>query len=208
MIIQDVINIAKYSELGNLAIKDNTEAVVSFINLGLIELYTRFPIKTEEYAVSLVSDQTDYTVPTDFMYATKAEGDIDGNTDPYTEIPINDTNNELSITFPHWKLLKVPVELQTEKSVTEVTLTYVSKPSIITSTSLRDDIELPDTLIDALISYIGYRAHVGVRGDQQAEGSTHWQRFERNCKKARDLGVAFPINKLDMSERVSTRGFV
>ena len=42
MTVQDVITYVKYSELSQLAIKDDSVAVMSFINLGMIELYKRF----------------------------------------------------------------------------------------------------------------------------------------------------------------------
>ena len=35
MIIQDIVNLAKYSELFGVAVKDDIDAITSFINLGM-----------------------------------------------------------------------------------------------------------------------------------------------------------------------------
>ena len=203
MNVQEVIDIAKYSELNNLSVKDNNEAIVSFMNLGMIELYTRFPIKTEEYSTALVEDQSVYDLPNNFMYALSVYSDT-GTDGELEEYPINDTSNAYSVTFPDWKTVQVPDTI----TGSLITIIYVAKPTTISVDSLTSSIDLPDTLVDALVSYIGYRGNLGIRGDAQSEGASHWQRFERNCKKARELGVAFPIDKLDMSTRINARGFV
>ena len=206
MKIQEVVDIARYSELSSVSVKDDINAIVAFLNIGMTELYTRFPIKTKEYVVELVEGQSLYNLPDDFMYSLSAfiEPEENAANDALVQIAINDEGEEKSIYFPDWKTVQVPDDIISSF----VSIVYVAKPIMISADNLEAEIELPDTLVDALMSYIGYRAHLGVRSDTQSENNAQWQRFERNCEKVRELGVAYPIDTLTMSNRISSRGFV
>ena len=208
MIIKDVVSLAKYSELAGTAIKEDTDAIVAFINLGMLELYKRFPIKVEEHIVTLVDGTMYYEMPTNFMYALEAYGEVtEGSTESSMPIPINESDYDNSIFFIDWNTVQVP------SSVTGsfISIMYVPTPDTITTIQAVDDItqlDIPTSLVDALLSYVGYRAYLGIRSDSQSENNAHWTRFERNCKKAIELGVAYPSESMSMSERVATKGFV
>ena len=205
MIAQEFINIVKYSELANLAIKDNINAILAFLNLGMIELYTRFPIKVEECVIELQENTTIYEMPDNFMYALSAYGEVPENTSGLVNpIAINEEDDPYSIFFPDWNTVQIPAVADGSY----ISIIYVAKPATVTGENLTEELELPDTLVDALASYVGYRAHLGVSGNGQAENNSHWLRFERNCVKARELGIAFPIDSLAMIKRLDTRGFV
>ena len=208
MIIKDIISLAKYSELAGVAVKDDVEAIVAFINLGMLELYTRFPVKTGEYTIALVDEVRYYDMPGDFMYATCAFTKIIENSkEKIAPVSINDDNDEHSIHFNDWNTVHVPASA----AILDITVRYVPKPENITTSQANDGIsplDLPDTLIDCLLSYLGYRAHLGIRSDSQAENNSHWLRFDRNCKKALESGVAFPVDSLRMGTRIVDRGFV
>ena len=100
MILQDVIDLARYSELANTAIKNNTDAIILFLNAGMTELYKRFPLLTNEHIVNLIEGTTDYPLPADYMYVMSAyeEVDVEGEL-RISEVPINDTNNERSKNY-------------------------------------------------------------------------------------------------------------
>ena len=207
MIISDVVKLAKYSELSGLSIKDNIEAIVAFINLGMLEIYTRFPVKVEEHLITLDANETYYKMPSDFMYATYAyaEAPID-SLEQTVELHINDTDNDEGIYFTSWDTLQVP----NPATGAVISVIYVTKPTAITEAQANDgltELALPDMLIDALLSYVGYRGYMGVRADGKSENSSQWLRFERNCKKALENGVASPGESLSMDTRLSTRGF-
>lgn len=204
MKIQEIIEIARYSELGGVAVKDNDTAIVAFMNMGMLELYTRFPIKTQEHVVALVDGTINYALPSDYMYALTAYREPqEGEGDDLIKMPINEEDVEVGVVIPDWRTLQVPSEVEGNF----VSVVYVSKPDTIDVNNLSVEIELPDTLIDALLSYVGYRAHLGVRGDAQSENNAHWQRFELSCKKAEELGVAFPADSWKMDSRIKDRGF-
>jgi hypothetical protein len=208
MNINDVVTLAKYSELSGVAVKNDLAAIVAFINLGLIEIHKRFPIKVKEHMVHLANNVTLYEMPDDLMYALSAFDEVDENAEgePNT-IPINDEDDEKSIFFNDWNSVQVPSPI----SGAHISIIYVAKPETITLADAEEgtvEVDLPDVLIDALLSYIGYRAHMGITGNVQGENNAHWARFERSCNKARELGVAFPADSMNMTERLSGRGFV
>lgn len=204
MIAQDIIDIARYSELNNLAIAKDTNAVISFLNLGLIELYKRFPIKTNEYIINLEEGVYMYEMPADFMYAVTAYGEvIETSTEKVAPIPINEEDDPYSIFFVDWNTVQVPAVA----NGSHISVIYVAKPERIDADDLSVEVELPDSLLEALVSYIGYRAYLNVNGSVQGENSAHWLRFDRSCQKALELGVAFPVDSLKMVTRISDRGF-
>ena len=208
MLITDVVSLAKYSELAGVAAKSNDDAIVAFINLGLIELYGRFPLKVEEVVISLVDNETYYAVPSNFLYPLQAFGEAsEDSPDDAIPISINNSDDPLSIYFNDWKTVQIPAAIDGAY----VSIIYVAKPDPITKAESLDgvtEIQLPDSLIDCLLSYVGYRAHLGVKSDSRSENNAHWQRFERNCNKAQELGVAYPIEELNTSMRLGNRGFV
>lgn len=204
MKIQDIIDLAKYSEASGTAIKDNTDVLILFLNAGMTELYKRFPILTNEHIVTLVEGTTTYSLPTDFMYAMSAYEEVDINgTMTVSEVAINDESNDRSIFFPNHKEVQIPAS----ENGAFISIIYVAKPPYYTNADLTNEIDLPDTLVDCLLHYIGYKAHLGIRSDGQSETNAHYLRFERSCDKARELGVSHPIDSLHTSNRLFDRGF-
>lgn len=204
MIVQDIINAARYSEVGNTAIKDNTDAILTFMNLGLLELHKRFPLRVEQTVLTLSNTTTTFNLPPTFMYPLAAYGeDKDGNIDMEHVLPINDESNPESIFFSTFKQVQVPDTLDGSSAV----IVFAAKPDKYTADDLNIELDLPETLIEPLLHYIGYKAQLGIRGDAQAENNAHWLRFDRSCKQAQDLGVAYPMDSWKMATRIYDRGF-
>jgi hypothetical protein len=205
MVVQDIIDIAKYSELNNLAVKNDINAIVTFMNMGILELYKRFPLKVEEHVITLQDNVTIYDLPSDFMYPLEAFGEVNEfATDKRPPIvPFNDADDPTSIFFPNFTQVQVP--LVTTGSF--ISLIYVSKPARIDEDDLSSEINIPETLVEALVYYIGFRAHTSIKSDGQSENNIHWVRFDQSCKKARELGVAYPMDSWKMNDRLSNRGF-
>ena len=209
MIIKDVITSAKYSELSSVSVKNNVEAIVAFINFGMIELYSRFPIKVEEHVINLVTGTPFYDLPSNFISATGAFAEVpaDSNSgEKFFEIAINDEDDPFSIFINSWKKVQVPASV----TGSFISLLYVAKPEPITLAQAEDgvtELELPDTLVSALMHYIGYKGHLGVKSDAQSENNAQWARFERSCNQAVENGVAFPSDTMSMPDRLADRGF-
>lgn len=207
MIIKDVLSLAVHGELSGVAAKKDNSVIVAFINMGLLELYKRFPIKVEEHIINLVDGVSYYEMPTNFMYSLEAWGEA-RKENPNQDVPIgiNNEDDPNSIFFNDWNTVQVPASVEGSY----ISLLYSAKPAPITLVQAEDgvtELDLPDTLLDALLSYVGYRGHIGVKSDAQTENNAHYARFERNCRKAIELGVAYPSDSMSMAERLSDRGF-
>jgi hypothetical protein len=194
MTIQDVINDVAVGELKQLAVKKDTDAVISYINLGLIELYKRFDLKTDEVVIPLSAAQTIYEMPTNFLAIIEA---LDEAGNWYS---INDEDDALSILTPTFNTIQVP----NPQDGAAISIIYRALPDRITS--VNNTLPLPLSLLDALYNYIGYRGHGAVNGDLKTENNSHYMRFEANCKKARTLGVLTSDDTVNT--KLTDRGFV
>jgi len=209
MIAQDVLDLARHSELGNTAFKilsdENTAAIVSFINMGMIELYKRFVLRTEELILELEDNVTMYTLPSDFMYIIEAYKEVyEYSQFIQKQIPVNDEDSPESIFFPNHTQIQVPAP----STGAFISIIYVAKPQKVTVAALDQELDLPEVLIECLLHYIGYRGHLSIRGDGQSENNAHFARFERSVVKAKELSVTTATDSYGMSERLSNRGFV
>ena len=205
MLISDVITDAKYGELQQLAIKNDDDAVISFINLGLLELYKRFNLRTEEAIITLDSNTTIYTLDPalpnidmlsdcDLMYIINA----------YNEagelIEINNEDDDLSILTPTYNTVQIP----NPADGTYISIFYAAGPTRVTD--LSDTLKLPPALYEALLHYVGYRGHGSVDGNINTENNTHYMRFEKSCDTAKDFGL---VTADDMRLRpVADKGFL
>lgn len=204
MTVQNVIDLARNGELKNIAVRDDVSAVLGFINLGMIELYKRFPIKTEEHIIELQDGVDVYTMPDDFMWIVAAYDEVDEDSEAYVKVmPINEEDNPLSLNTIAWNKVQLPVSILNAY----ISVIYVAAPPVFTEADLAEELPLPPQMVEALLHYIGYRGHGSVDGNIQAENSTHYQRFEASCQRIRQEGMITP-DDLNMDGRLGDRGFV
>lgn len=218
MTISQIVELSKNSDLLNLPINTNNKAIIGFINLALIELYKRFPLKVSEHLIELETGKTIYDLPTDYMWIVAAYQEVDENLDiPYLQVPINEEDNPASVNTIGWNKIQIPVTT----TGAFISIIYVASPI----TCLYDDtadineqfyyidedstkvytIPIPPQMVEALLEYVAYKANktLGVNG--QAEGNIYYQTFETSCQKILQLGM-FSIDDLDMTAR-DLKGF-
>jgi len=188
MLVSDVITDAKYGELRQLAVKDDNTAILSYINMGMLELYKRFSLRTEEAIVTLSAIDTLYSLdPTlpnvdmvddcDLIYIVGIY-DEDGN-----PVEMNNEDEPLSVLTPNYDTIQVPSPADN----TYLSVIYVATPTRLTSTTSK--IKLPSSLYEALLHYIGYRGHGSIDGNINTENNTHYMRFEKSCETAKAYGL-------------------
>lgn len=204
MTIEEVIELARQGELQSLSVKDKTDAILGYINLGMLALYDRFPLKTEEYIFERTLLTDIYDLPPDNLRIVSAYGTIIKDNKPMlAELAINEENNPYSINAISWDKIQVSNGITTGA----VSLVYVASPRTYTVDDLADTIDLPPQFIEALLHFIGYRAHGAVTGKAQDEYNVHWQRFENKCKELLSQG-RYTSDDVAMTERLNSRGFV
>lgn len=204
MTISDVITLAKNSELQTLASSFDDEVILGFINLGMIELYKRFPLSIEEYVIEIEEDVTEYKLPSDYMWIISAYGEISTDSDKAVQVlPVNEGDTLLGVNTVRWDTVQIPTELPGEF----VSIVYEAAPTSYTIADLDVDVDLPIQLIDTLLLYIGYRAHTALDASMDKDDNVYYQRFEANCKKVEFMGM-ISSDGINMSTRISDRGFV
>ena len=202
MTIQQVIDIAKYGELSQLSVKDDITGVLTYLNLGMLELYKRFPLKIEEHIITLVEGQSIYDMPENYMWIVAAYEEAPDDTDIYVQpIPINKEDDEKSVNTIGWAQVQVP--LVTTGSF--ISIIYVAAPSIYTDLDLAEQIAIPPQMLEPLLHYIAFKAH-GTMDNGAAEDNVHYQRFEMSCDRILAKGM-FNQDDLYMTDRVNDRGF-
>jgi hypothetical protein len=206
MKLSEAINVCKYSELNTLAVKDNVEAIVSFINLGLLELYGIFALNTKEHLITLSKGVSIYDLPDDFMYLTGAfeEDSSSYGVGNSSTLAINEENNPFSFNTVNFRQVQIPVS--TTGSV--IGVIYVPKPTPMTADDLDVELPIPDTLVQCLLNFVAYKGHGAIKLDgQQSEGDIYYKRFKRSCSEIKSQGTAIAADDLSMDTRLGTRGF-
>jgi hypothetical protein len=220
MTASEVMVLARSGELRQLSpsIRDDDATLVAFINLGLLEIYKRFALKTDEALVTLTNGKTIYSLDGtdadvsmgtsgDYFYLIAAYEESDNHDDYTTDdkvVPINVEDDIFSINTISYNQVQVP--LITEGST--ISLIYVTKPTKVTLATLDAELDISDALIEPLLAYIGHRGYKTMGDKGQSEDDIFFLQFEKACNKVRDLGVAIAPDDIAMNTRLKLRGFV
>ena len=204
MTVGQIIDLAKNGELNGLKVGDKPEVLVGYMNLGVLELYKRFQLKVEEHIINLEDTVDIYTMPNDFMWMIAAYGEVPvDSVESVNILPINEEDNPLSINTVGWNKVQVPVSVVGA----HISIIYVARPDMYSVTNLDEEVSLPAQMVEALLSYIGYRANSAIDTGVQTEDSVYYQRFEASCEKLRQYGMSNG-DDMYMNKRLATRGFV
>ena len=204
MTIRQVIDLAKSSELTGLPVASKDEAVLGFINLGVLELYKRFTLKVEEWLVALEDDKSYYTAPEDFMWIIAAYGEVGSDSIEQVNIlPVNEEDNPLSINTVGWNKIQVPLSV----TGAYISVIYAATPKHYGAADISNTIDIPPQMMEALLAYIGWRANSTIDTGVQTEDSVWYRRFEDSCSRVEIKGFT-NANDMIMTNRLSLRGFV
>lgn len=208
MLISDVIALAQKSELQQLgAIQDDEAAIIGYINLGLIELYKRFNLSTNEVIITIGADgdvTNPYTKISDTIY--QMPDDYITMQDVYDEsgnlLAINKEDDPYSIFTIRWNQVQIPTTAAGDK----LSIIYVTNPAWVVDAT--ETLDLPLFLLNALLAYIGYKAHYSLpeNNGMPVEGNVYYQNFENAVTQAK-LDGNITIDEIP-SRPVGIKGFV
>lgn len=214
-----ILQQARSGELSSLSAKDKTdEKIVTYINLALIALYGRFQLATEEAIIRLRPDiaKTVYTLDSsdhDVMVGNRYLNDeefmsiVAAFDEAGNQLVVNDTKDATSVLTVGYNQVQVPLLADSGY----VSLVYRKNPDLVVyvdnvGSAIDDDVHLPLQLLEALLHYVGYRAHGAVDGNVNTENNTHYMRFEKACQRAEELGVMTADDTMSLS--VQAKGYV
>ena len=212
MLVKELIQLARDGELKNISAgaPENLSEVVGYLNLGLIELYKRFPLSVKEHIIENTTDVL-HTLPHDVLQVVEAYGLVSSNSeDIVVEVPINEPSENYSIFLPSYNTVQIPYM----NNGVVISLLYHAAPPYITYTDVAgvitystEELPIPLQLVEALLNYIGYRAHGSMNSDINAETTTHYKRFEASCNRIQQLGL-YVFDSTAAKNRLYDRGFV
>jgi len=213
MTVMDIIEYAKYGELAQLnvikqlnssvasEVIDAEKKLISYINLGLIELYKRFNLKTDEEVLIMAEDQTLYTITSANFNSVYMVYDEKGD-----YFPINDEEDNDSIMTPSYNILQIANAVPGEA----IYVIYNASPDkLVWAENLNTIVVgVPPAMLEALLHYIGYRGHAAMNGNVDAGNNTHYNRFEASCASMLELGVVPTDDRIVSGTKLEDKGFV
>lgn len=214
MTVQNAIDLAASTKLKNIAVAKDTAAVLGYLNLGITELYKRFPLRVDEAIVTLKDNKTEYKVdgtdadvsmPTNsqFMWLVSAYQEVeDTETTEFDTVlmPVNEEDNPLSLQTVAWNTVQIPLST----TGAYVSLIYVATPAYYTIGDLTEQLSLPPQMIEPLLEYIAYQAKSSIGTIQDT--ALAYQEFEASCSRVEMRGM-ITSDDLEMLGR-DLKGFV
>lgn len=193
---QYYLDLAKHSELRGLKSKDDTDAFLSYLNLALVEIYKTFNLKTKEQIIDLYDNIPDYTLNNDVL-DVQLVFDENGK-----EMTINDENDSSGVFLSAIGTITVP------RPYTGGQISVIYQASPVTLTSMSDTVPLTDAFSEAILMYIGYRAHAALKTavDQVDQSNAYYLRFVKSLDKIESLGLV-PVDHGPLP-KVEDKGFV
>lgn len=219
MILSDVLEQLSHGEFRSTALGGSQASgilekdypkVIPLINLGLTELYKRFPIKTKTILIEQMEQFSTYQLHPDYattnISSTKPKYIKDSSYQPFTsadevlrieavydeqgvEYFLNDPKQPHSLFTPSQNSIQVPFN---ESGNTMEVKYRTGHPKLVAhgDTVMSQEIELPMGYLEALLNYIAGR-YLSTSGSAQAvqEGTLFTQKFELSCRKIEDLGL-------------------
>ncbi len=207
MRLRQIFDILRDTELKQIIVGEDDQAIITYLNLALIEVYGKFNILQEEQIINTVVGQTRYRLQENSQrvlqvyFRDLTEVTASGD-DGFLEVPINDINCELSVFTPEPYVLHIPNAYnQCIYSVMHTVVPpYITKDNIDTI-----DLIVPPQFLEPLLSYAAYRAYKSMNGDEQTEIGTHMKSYMMSCKEVYKKGM---INYSMLTNvKLSDRGY-
>lgn len=205
MIFQDVMDIVSDGELSQLSV--NQDAVVRALNMGLVQLYSRFPLKSKQLTLVMTGWINEYWLNSVHAVSNTSSSMvkyIDDGLEPFKDdlikvvgvsdeggcvIPINDYGDcgGVFMTGVDRVFVSCPVDGDA------LFLNYLAKPEKLVNVTGDTYIDLPDSYLDVLGAWIGYRLYVGSTDEQKgAKANSYLNLYESLCLQKEQLGL---VNK-------------
>lgn len=194
-LVSEVMEMAKFSSLANLPVAKNETALIGFINLGVSELYRRFNLSIKVETIITNPDLALYELRNKDISLLLGVYNSRGEELRQTDV-LNGSNDYKIINFRSFLLQDPKDDL----------LFAVYKASSSKLTAITDKIDLPDSMMDALLTYIAYIGHSTINKDNINESSAYARRFSDACDELDNQGYRISINNESISLRL--RGYI
>ena len=195
MTVREVVALAKV-RLANLAIAKNEEVLTTFLNLGLEELYRRFNLSIRSETIATTPDLALYELRNEDVQLLIAVYDKYG-----IELRQSDVLDSVDYDY---KLVNYRSFLLRKPKNDYLFAVYKASPIYLVDGN--DVLDIPNTMINALLTYIAYLANSTINRDNQQESSNQYQIFTQQCSELEMQGYKIPITS--GTPAVQAKGFV
>lgn len=186
MKVRDIIEYAQYGELKQLSLKDDVSALLSFINLGLVELYKRFNLSIKTEIIQTVPEIKVYNLRnTDIsniliVYNSKGE--------KLSFKQVTDEDEEYDITQLSYNSF-----LFREPNNEEIMFLYKASPEFVNNEE--DEIKIPKDMFNALLNYIAYKGQMTMnkQNNLQSPMVNFYNIFDKECQDLEQRGYSIDL---------------
>jgi len=185
------------------------EQLISHINLGLLAIYKRFFLSSKEIYIQQYSQIATYVLSSKYAQTNIASAEpikyiMDTVQNPFLDdvlkieevydeegnkLPMNDVTEDLSVFTPNYRSVQVPYPVDANTMAVQYRAAH---PKIIYTRDINPaeiEVEVPNSLHEALLYYVASRYATSVGGDGGNEGNTYFQKFEDSCNKVDEYGL-------------------
>ena len=197
MTVGDILPLVKL-RLGNLIISRNDEALITLINLGISELYERFNLCIKSETINVNDRLALYELRNEDVLILLALFDKFGRELRQTDV-LESMKYDYKIVNYKTFVLRKPFNGY---------LYAVYKASNIPVKDVRDEIDLPDAMIKALLTYVTLMARTTINKteDQQQEVGFLYQSLQKMYTDLEMQGYKIPLNTETLA--VQVKGYV
>jgi|TARA_R110000851_G_scaffold316013_2_gene478876 hypothetical protein len=207
---EEIIELALNSELKQLKIGQEPLTVLGYLNMGILEIHKRFNLIQQEAILTMVADKVSY-----FLDGTDTDVAIDLSRNSFLKVDeiydydgqlllLNDEMTASSLSTPEYNVIDIPSVAATPTQA--LSIIYRATPNFLLS--VKAVIPLPLQFTEALLCYIGYRAHGSLKtGDRQAPGDDkYYKKFVNSCNQIKADGMV--VQDSLKCHKFDIRGFV
>lgn len=195
MLVQDILDIIKLRS-SNVALSKNDAALIKFIYLGVSELYRQFNLSIKSESVAIISNQSIYNLKNPDVSMLLEVFDTCGRSLKNTDV----------IDSYCWEIKQLNYKSFALNHPFDGWLYAVYKACPARFSDADDIIDIPDAMIDALLSYVTYMIHSTVSSVSSvlSRGGTsetvqYFQQFKAACQELENNGYRIPLNAETLS---------
>jgi hypothetical protein len=199
-----------------------TTEILSHLNLGMLDLYEKFPLQEKELKLITQEGKTWYTLTPENALSQDPDGYIDDTDETFlgdilsicrafdvdnNQLRLNNEDAATPILTPVYNQVWLPEALGEEEYtfVYKVRPAEVAIPNGLLPTNV--DVALPPILMAPLLVYISARVHSSKGGDTKQEGAYLMVQYEQMCKVL-ELKGTFNNSLINANERAQLAGWV
>lgn len=190
--------------------------IIPHINLALVDLYTRFPLRVDEVVIQQHDQIQVYYLDSKYAETNQASPEpikyiIDSSFQPFTdnvlkiekvfnetgqELFLNDRDEYYSVHTPAYNAVQIPYPEKENQLIIE----YRAGPVLVPLEEVDPDIydvALPPTLLEHLLLYIGGRVFSTRDNDEFHTSKNFYKRYEEACLRYETVGINLMDNTLN-----------